>query len=584
MRSESSTDTSSSPQHQLIQSFIYRRFEDIFLNQSRRAQIGMLLAASVIAAIWFNRTQSLVAVTWEVTVLAVTTWRMRFTNDFVRAAPEGGSLRRIAALLVINGVLMALPLLDFWQFDAADRAAISIILLTTATASTVTTSGHRSLFLAFATPMLVPLAGAWLFIGGLESRGTGEWGLAALIIVFLLFLVSLGRQVNEVFEESSRYRYGEQQLNIELTQALERAAESNRAKTQFLAAASHDLRQPIHTITVLVAALTLRKIDPGSRRIVTLLDSVNQTLSKQLDSLLDISRLDAGIVSPKLAPCRLDTLLIAHQEATQAVAADRGITLELHCSERMTAITDEALFTRILQNLTDNALKFTPHGGRIYLSLQRDGDGAVLAVTDNGIGMAAAEHDRVFHEFYQVANVERDRTKGLGLGLSIVKRLCGLLDMELSLASTLGVGTTMTLRLPLSRAEGRLPAAPATLDLRDVSVLVIDDEAMVRESMQMLLSELGCRVHLADSGQQAAAIVAAEQLDVILSDLRLRGGESGITVLEQLRLVQPGAIAAFITGDTAPERLSAANATGLPVLIKPVGLPELTKVLRTMKA
>ncbi|MEO6278447.1 hybrid sensor histidine kinase/response regulator [Roseateles sp.] len=567
----------------LVLAYIHQRFEETFLGQSRRAQIGMLLGATLIAAIWFNRVEPNrpIAMLWEGIVLLVTSWRMRYTPRFVHAAPPGGSMRRIAALLAVNGVLMALPLCDFQQFNATDRAAVSIVLLTTATASTVTTSGYRSLFLAFAAPMLVPLAAAWMWVGA-RHADMGAWGLGALILVFLLFLISLGRQVNETFEASSRYRHGEQQLNEELTRALERADESNRAKTQFLAAASHDLRQPIHAMTVLVAVLMLRNVDSDSAETIKLLDSVNQTLSKQLDSLLDISKLDAGTVMPRLAPCRLDALLIAHGEAMHGVAAERGIELTLQCSERMTTLTDEALFARVLQNLTDNALKFTPAGGRVSLSLQHVGDDAVLAISDTGIGMAADEHAHVFREFYQVANVERDRTKGLGLGLglSIVQRLCGLLGVPLSLASAPGAGTTVTLRLPLSTAEGRPAPVAGPVDLRDLSVLVIDDEAIIRNSMRALLGALGCRVQVAESGAQAADIVAAGGVDAILSDLRLRGGECGIEVLEQLRLIEPHAITAFITGDTAPERLSAAHATGVPVLIKPVGLPALLKVLR----
>jgi signal transduction histidine kinase len=568
VRSETRTDDAR--QQQLIQSFTYRRFEDIFLSQSRRAQVGMLLAATLIAGIWFNRTHALAPLVWEAVVITVTGWRMRYTSDFVRTAPQGGSMRRIGALLAINGVLMAVPLLAFQYFDATDRAAISIILLSSATASTVTTSGHRSLFLAFAAPMLVPLAGAWMFSGGSASPSTGEWGLAALVIVFLLFLVSLGRQVNLVFEESSRYRYGEQQLNAELTLALERADESNRAKTQFLAAASHDLRQPLHAMTVWVGVLRQRDIDEDTRYIVNRLESMNQAMSKQLEGLLDISKLDAGIVTPKRSPCRLDELLAGHQEGMQALADEGGIRLELQCSEALTAVTDDALLARILQNLTDNALKFTRRGGRIGLSLHREDDCAVLRVSDTGIGIAGTEHERVFREFYQVANTERDRSKGLGLGLSIVRRLCGLIDVELQLASEPGVGTTITLRLPLSSVEARPAIATAALDVRGLSVLVIDDEKEVRDSTQALLSNHGCRVHLAASGIEALQIAADAAVDVILSDLRLRDGENGIDVIGRLRKLHPAARAALITADTAPDRLLEAESAGITLMIKPV--------------
>ncbi|KQV85968.1 hybrid sensor histidine kinase/response regulator [Pelomonas sp. Root1237] len=609
MRSETRTDDER--QDELIQSFIYGRFEDIFLSQSLRAQVGMLLAASLIAFIWLNRTQAWPPVAWEAAVIAVTGWRMRYTTKFVRAATEGtGSMRRIAWLLAINGVLMAVPLVAFGGFDATERAAISIILLSSATASTVTTSGHRSLFLAFAAPMLIPLAGTWMFLGGLQNPSPGEWWLAGLIIVFLLFLVGLGKQVNKVFEESSKYRYGEQQLNAKLTRALQqaeehrlveqqlnaeltqalqradehhqveqqlnakltlalqRADESNRAKTKFLAAASHDLRQPLHVMTVWLGVLRQSKIDEDTRGIVNKLESMNQALSKQLEGLLDISKLDADIVTPRLAPCSLDALLTGHQQAMEPVAHLKGIHLELQCDESLAVATDETLFSRILRNLTDNALKFTRRGGSVRLSLQRDGDDAVLSVADSGVGIAEKELEYVFQEFYQVASTERDRSEGLGLGLSIVRRLCALLGVQLALESKFGVGTTFKLRLPLSSLEEEPVIEIAAPEVVGLSVLVIDDELDVRESTQALLR--GCNVHLAASGAEALKIAQAVFIDVILSDLRLRDGESGIDVIQQLHLVRPEAHAVIITGDTAPQRLRTVISAGIPLMIKPV--------------
>ncbi|WP_457356314.1 ATP-binding protein [Roseateles sp. P5_D6] len=609
MRSETRTDDER--QDELIQSFIYGRFEDIFLSQSLRAQVGMLLAASLIAFIWLNRTQAWPPVAWEAAVIAVTGWRMRYTTKFVRAATEGtGSMRRIAWLLAINGVLMAVPLVAFGGFDATERAAISIILLSSATASTVTTSGHRSLFLAFAAPMLIPLAGTWMFLGGLQNPSPGEWWLAGLIIVFLLFLVGLGKQVNKVFEESSKYRYGEQQLNAKLTRALQqaeehrlveqqlnaeltqalqradehhqveqqlnakltlalqRADESNRAKTKFLAAASHDLRQPLHVMTVWLGVLRQSKIDEDTRGIVNKLESMNQALSKQLEGLLDISKLDADIVTPRLAPCSLDALLTGHQQAMEPVAHLKGVHLELQCDENLAVATDETLFSRILRNLTDNALKFTRRGGSVRLSLQRDGDDAVLSVADSGVGIAEKELEYVFQEFYQVASTERDRSEGLGLGLSIVRRLCALLGVQLALESKFGVGTTFKLRLPLSSLEEEPVIEIAAPEVVGLSVLVIDDELDVRESTQALLR--GCNVHLAASGAEALKIAQAVFIDVILSDLRLRDGESGIDVIQQLHLVRPEAHAVIITGDTAPQRLRTVISAGIPLMIKPV--------------
>ena len=374
--------------------------------------------------------------------------RFVFTERFVRAAAPSRQAARIAGVLALNGVMMAIPLVAFEHFNAVERAAVSIVLLATATASAATTAGYRDVFLAFALPMLVPLAIVWVVAGSDAAERTGSWGLGLLILAFLGFLVSIGRQVNKVFEDASRYRHGEQQLTRELQAALEQADELNRAKTRFLAAASHDLRQPIHGITVLVAALGLRALDPRSREIVGHLDTVNQLLSTQLDSLLDISRLDAGIVRPEPGLHALDGIVRPQAEALAPVAAAKGIRLALGRLDRVVVRTDPALLGRVLGNLADNALKFTPAGGRIEFSVVRDGDRARVTVADTGIGIPAAEHGKVFREFYQVGGAGRDRAKGLGLGLSIVRRLSDLLGASLSLESREGAGTVVTVSLP----------------------------------------------------------------------------------------------------------------------------------------
>lgn len=565
----------------LIRSFIHERFADMFLSQSRRAQSGVLIAALLIAFIWYSRTKSLGPLAWALAAFAVTTARFFYTERFVRGQGPSHATQRIGIVLLINGLLMAIPLTSFEQLSELERAGMSIILLAGATASTATTLGYRSIFLAFAAPMLLPMAAAWAWSPDRNSNAVGYLGIALLVVLFLLFLISVSRQLNLMFEESCRYRYGEQQLNRELKHALEQADESNRAKTQFLAAASHDLRQPIHSMNVLVAALTLREIDPGSKEIVVLLDSVNQTLSKQLDSLLDISKLDAGTVKPQLENHRLDMLVRSHHVTMAPVALERGLQFELFVQDAIGVKTDDALLGRILNNLTDNAFKYTPRGGRTVIALHQQGEHAVLTVTDTGIGISADECERVFREFYQVANVERDRSKGLGLGLSIVRRLCDLLGVELSLQSEVGVGTTVTmvfLTVASNQARSLKPVhAPIPPGL---AVLVVDDEAVVRQSMRLLLTQLGCQVHTAEGTAQAICIARNNHVDVILSDYRLREGDNGLMTIKGVQDIHPTSRVALITGDTAPDRLKDAQSAGVPLLHKPVTLDNLLSVLR----
>jgi signal transduction histidine kinase/CheY-like chemotaxis protein len=579
-----SADPLRSPDEAAVTRFVHERFVGMFLSQNRRAQLGLLVAASLLAFVWHDAAPGPAPLAWFVAVALVSVLRYAGTERFLRAASADAVTVRVAVVLFVNGVLMALPLLAFGALTPLQRAATSIILLGAATASIATTAGYRAIFLAFALPMLLPLGLAWMLApqGADESRGAA-WGIGTLVWLYLLFLLSISRQAHAVFEESCRFRYGEQESNRELTRALERLNEASRAKTHFLAAASHDLRQPFHSLNVLVAALQLRPLDERSREIAGLLDAVNQSMSKQLDGLLDISRLDAGTVQPTRAPLRLDEFLAAHHAALAPLARERGLTLVLEAAPDISVISDAALLMRVLSNLTDNALKFTPAGGTVTLRLRRDGDEAVLSVADSGIGIASAEHERVFREFYQVSNVERDRSKGLGLGLSIVQRLCALLGVTLQLDSQPGRGTTVTLRLPAADAAAAAsvpaPALRAALP-PGLVVLVIDDEAAVRASMQLLLDELGCTVHLADSSDEARRVAATERVDVVLSDFRLRDGDSGIVALRAVRHLHPQVRAALVTGDTAPNRLRDAQWAGVPLLHKPVQLDELLRILQ----
>lgn len=567
------------------QAFVHQQFVALFLSQNRRAQAG-LVAASLLIALLIGAGHAREggwAAAWMGAVVGVAVLRMVFTDRFVQAGGPAQALPRIAGVLVVNGVLLALPLVGFARLAETERAAYSIILMATATASVATTAGYRLVFLAYAAPMLAALALAWSRVAGGGDAAIAGVGLAGLILLFLLFLVSVAKQAWAVFDESCRIRWAEQGRNEELERALWDADAANRVKTQFLAAASHDLRQPIHSINVLVAALSQRPLDERSAQIVRLLDTVNRTLQSQLDGLLDISRLDAGAVAPRWESCRLDQLAAGLHATLAPVAAQRGLACRLDGQGEPVVRTDSALLLRVVGNLCDNALKFTPAGGELTLGWAVDGDRATLWVADTGVGIPPQEQAHVFREFYQVGNAERDRTRGLGLGLSIVRRLCALLEIDLQLDSELGRGTAVRLTLPLANATTPPPAPdppePGALP-SGLVVLVVDDEVQVRDSMRLLLTEWGCRVLLADGVGEAAACAAAQpRLDAALSDLRLRGAESGVEALQAVRQRHPAARLALLTGDTDPARLACARASGFVLLHKPAAVRDLRRVL-----
>ena len=563
-----------------LQEFIRDHFVQMFVSQTQRAQVGLLGAALIVAFIWQGRSPPVYPALWMAAVVAITVWRFLKTRDVIAMFGKDHCEVAVVFVLAINGVLMAIPLVAFGRLSELERTAVAIVLLGSATASIATTAGYKLVFLAFGAPMLIPLAIVWAAIQYDGASIGASLGLGFLITAYLVFLVGVARQAHVAFEESARFRYGREHLNRELQAALASADEANRAKTRFLAVASHDLRQPVHSMNALVATLKLRLLDDQSREIVDLLDSVNQTISRHLESLLDISKLDAGAVEPVFRSERLDRIVRSHHDAMTALAAERGLRLELVITEPLSVNTDAGLFGRVMSNLTDNAFKYTRRGDLVRFEVRREGGNAVFEIADTGIGIAAEEHQRIFREFYQVRASERDRTTGLGLGLSIVQRLSTMLGLGVSLHSELGRGTTISLSFALDNpVETERAVIRPTLP-PGLVVLLVDDECMVRESMRTLLAQLGCVVHLASGVDQAASLARTHRIDVLITDQHLRDGESGVAALAAVRRIVPDVPAAMMTGDITADRIREAQTAGVPLFYKPFNVANLFSVLQ----
>jgi K+-sensing histidine kinase KdpD len=299
----------------------------------------------------------------------------------------------------------------------------------------------------------------------------------------------------------------------------------------------------MHTIGVLLAALHMRTLDERSREIVEVLGVVNNSLASQLDGLLDISKLDAGVVIPDLLVYRLSELVRAHVAKITLSDGKQNLYVRLHAATDVLVQIDIVLFERILMNLTSNAIKFTEQGD-VDIAINATDEKVILEVADIGIGIASNFQNLIFQEFYQVGNSERDRTAGLGL--SIVKRICQLLNTHIHLISVPGQSSRFVLTMPLVKYAPHVAMkkiAQEAVYLPAMTVLVIDDEIDIRTGMRLLLEELGCAVILADGIDQAVAAAKTHKFDVIFSDDRLRGDENGIDAIGHVRAIQPGVYA-----------------------------------------
>ncbi len=358
----------------------------------------------------------------------------------------------------------------------------------------------------------------------------------------------------------------------------EEAERANFDKSRFLAAASHDLRQPMHALGLFVGELHSRLDSVEQRKIASKVEESVEALSSLLDSLLDISKLDAGIVIPQIQGFDIDAMANRLVQDFIPVAQRKNISLRVRCANTM-VLSDPVLLERILLNLLSNAIRYTPQNGTVLLGCRRCGENLRIEVRDNGIGIPTDEQQNVFREFVQLANSARDRSKGLGLGLAIVDRLARLLHHSLSLRSAPGRGSTFSVTVPrmfgveeLLAEQGNVPFAPLPkLDrMENLQVLVVDDDMLVRISTAGILESWGCHVFAAGDLQESKDLCSQAQLDMVICDYRLPDGD-GLMLADYIKEhyeIQPAYI--LISGDTAPEILQAATERGLHLMHKPV--------------
>lgn len=502
------------------------------------------------------------------------------------ASKQRRNLRIFCCMAATTGSIYALAVCFFPFFSLVEQAVASVIIAALCTGAVTAMAGYGpALKLQAGIALGTVVFGLAFLPSRVAISAAPAWAdevFAFLIFVYLIVAIGHGRQVFRVFKESFDIRLRHVALNEELQAALEEAESANRAKTRFLASASHDLRQPIHTLSLFSAALSTREMDAECRDIVDGMDTALKTLAVQLDTLLDISRLDADVIVPEFEVCDLGSILTQlHQEYVSACEA-KALQLELDVSEAACTRTDPALLNRVLRNLLSNAVRYT-ESGTIRISLRSASAIHVLSISDTGKGIPQAEQKRIFEEFYQLDNPERDRTKGLGLGLAIVCRLSDMLSIDLDVTSVPGNGTTFELHLPAVEQTPLFAAEPPAVMQQSgttaTDVLVIDDEAGIRRGMKTFLQDLGCRVRLAGSTEEAVKLASAQPPEIVLADLRLRGDDNGLKSIRSIRALNPDTRAVLVSGDTAPGRLREAHQAGVELLHKPVSPQRLCDVL-----
>ncbi len=513
--------------------------------QWRRTTASMLLGGSILTLVMWGTAPPLVFALWLIAIAANQGWRYRLVRRYQAVAPEPMERSRwgrtwalgstiAGALWGSAGVVLFVP------GDVGHQALLIVCLFGVVLGGIDLTAVYKPSFYGFVLPALVPLILRIAF-GGDQVHAF----LAAVMLVVLAFVLRFGHNLNNLMLDSLAIRYENLDLIRELQAqtvaadaARADAEEANRGKTRFLATASHDLRQPLHAMGLLAAALSAKVREPEARDIVGSINLSVEALERLFSALMDISKLDAGAVAPVRAPFALASLFARVERQFAPLAASRGLRLSM-VHTRVWIDSDAVLLERVLANLVGNALHYTENGG-VVVGLRRRNAQVCIDVVDSGVGIAAIDRDRIFDEFYRAGTARDSARHGMGLGLAIVRRLARLLEHRLAVLSVSGRGSRFSLEVP--RALGELPATVPNHDGRDdlsrplsgAVIAVIDDEPAVVDGMRACLAQWGAMVVGAASADDIMGALgdAGRYPDLIIADYRLAGGELGTAVIE----------------------------------------------------
>ena len=567
---------------------IYHEQIRLIYNQGPILVAGAALCAVIVTLFLWRQTPHSGLLYWLSAILIATVLRVCAISLYLKSS-ESIQKRNVWGPLFslgtfVTGLIWGIWPLLFYEYYTPEY----LMLMSTVFAGMVAVSAsagniYLQTFVTFSVPVILPLSILHLLSGSDTLVLVG-----VLLIIFLAINFFLAARGHRQYRELISSQFQNQTLLERLAEEKQIAERAIVAKSRFLAAASHDLRQPLHAMGLFLSALGNREHDPRKLEIIEDMGKSTEALNGLFNSLLDVSRLDAEIIEFNPMHLPAASMFDALRAQFMQQALEKNIDLQVVAGTHV-LYTDAILLERVLRNLVSNAVQYTTAGG-ISLVCEDNFDGSkLITLRDTGIGIPAESKEDVFSEYYQLNNPARDRSKGLGLGLSIVRRLCELMDLPLEMDSVEGRGTVFKLVVP-----GGNPAQIVTANKPSASksaqgrvVLVVDDEPQVLQSMRHMLEGWGCEVMLAESARDALKVIALsdETPEVILSDYRLRDNHNGVDAVAAIReSVETRIPAIIITGDTSPERLKEVKKTGLQLMHKPVNPDELHDTMQRLFA
>jgi signal transduction histidine kinase len=548
--------------------------------------VSMGLGAAIFCAVMWDQAPHAWLGVWSALVLLNQSWRTLLMRAWNRirpgpaAAPRWGQYWAIGSTLA--GALWGAAAVVLFPASPAHQALLIVCLFGVVMGGLNLTAVYKPSFYGFVLPALLPL------IARVASVGDPvHWFTAGVLGVVLGFVVGFGHRLNDVLTHSLAIRYENLDLIGELKDRTRAALEAraaaeaaDRGKSQLLAAASHDLRQPLHALGLYAAALAARARRTEWEPLVDSVQGGIAALEMQFGQLLDLSRLEAGALQPEPVDMALGPLLERVGAEFVAQASARGLALRV-VPTRLAVRSDPALLERIVGNLVANAVRYTRRGG-VVIGARRRGRQVAIVVADSGIGIAPGDLAHIFEEFYQVTDPRAPAArKGMGLGLAIVRRFADLIGHRIEVSSRPGRGsrfTVMTPRAPAPRqpraiAPRHAPAPRAHAGLAGRLVAVLDDDPDAIAAMQALFGTLHADVAGATTTDDLLEDIGrfARYPDLIVADLRLAGNRCGVEAIARLRDEFGAPIPALIvSGDTGLPAAQRVRRAGLPLLAKPV--------------
>jgi len=519
------------------------------------------------------------AVVWAAAMYAVQIirWiaiRRMPIEAMVRVSTEVLDRRNVVLAILFSGAWALPPWMYFPSGDAPFIALMCFFMMGLIQAGVAGVAAYWPVLRVFLLPPPLSLA-LRLFIDG-------DWIsilLGCSVLIMLAVLILFSWEQNNLVTQSIINRVENEKLAAELQLKLADIERLSGEKTRLFAAANHDLRQPLHALSLFAATLAGALKDPTTREQLTHMQRAITSLETSFNLMLDISRLDSGISEPTQEPLALAPVFRALNERFADDARAKGLSMRFAPTDAW-VVGDQVMLDRLLGNLIQNAIKYTETGS-VWIGARRRAQGSawLVEVRDSGIGIAPDLQSRIFEEFFQVNNAGRDRGRGLGLGLSIVQRLARTLGYTLTLRSAPGRGSTFSLRMPAG-----LPATAATapsitrppeqLPPLNARVLVLDDEQPVRAGMEALLRQWGCNVvTVADQealDRELAAVSSQAPFDLLIADMRLPGPLDGLQIARDVLARKVVRRALLQTGEVTPETLARIEDSGLPFVLKAI--------------